>query len=85
MIARSRDLVCRRPPMHPVPTTLSRAHQLSPTINSHCSYGGVRQVHWEESPHLWGFASDPHDLNIIPGSALDQLGACSHHGLSKSC
>jgi hypothetical protein len=29
---------------------------------------------WEESPHLWGFACQPGDLTIIPGSALDKLG-----------
>ena len=29
---------------------------------------------WEESPHLWGFACQPADLSIIPGSALDKFG-----------
>ena len=31
-------------------------------------------ITWEESPHLWGFACQPADLSIIPGSALDKLG-----------
>ena len=31
-------------------------------------------IAWEESPHLWGFATDLKDLSIVPGSALDKLG-----------